>query len=124
MRNRFFFLLVLLCAVVGVGMGAMAENAKPTKAPDTTLAQFHAKQGVECRQCHGPGKFKAVTMTKCLTCHGDTKALAQRTANVKPTNPHNSRHYGTEADCNMCHHQHVKSENACAQCHTFKFVVP
>ena len=31
--------------------------------------------------------------------------------------PHNG-------DCILCHLQHEKSENYCAQCHNFKFVVP
>jgi cytochrome c oxidase cbb3-type subunit 3 len=34
-----------------------------------------------------------------------------------PPNPHTSPHYGTELDCNLCHRQHAKSENYCAQCH-------
>jgi hypothetical protein len=46
-------------------------------------------------------------------------------SNAKPRNPHENRHYGTEADCNLCHHQHKKSENFCLPCHQrFDFVVP
>ncbi|HSD42833.1 MAG TPA: cytochrome c3 family protein [Burkholderiales bacterium] len=40
-------------------------------------------------------------------------------------NPHNSPHYGRDADCNLCHHQHAKSENYCAQYHEkWAFKVP
>lgn len=96
-------------------------DALPTTVP---LGHLHALKGVQCAQCHESGKPAAVSMTKCLTCHTDMKALAQKTANVQPTNPHDSRHYGTEADCNLCHHQHKMSENHCAECHNFKFNVP
>lgn len=50
--------------------------------------------------------------------------LTASTAGVKPTNPHNSPHYGKHADCNLCHHQHEKSENYCTQCHKFDFKLP
>ena len=60
MRNRFFLFLVLLCAVVGVGMGAMAQNAKLTKS--ATLAESHALKGVGCQQCHAAGTTEPVTM--------------------------------------------------------------
>jgi hypothetical protein len=86
---------------------------------------IHALSGVQCSQCHGNTKHYApVAMNKCLSCHGDTKELAKKTADVKPHNPHESRHYGTEADCNLCHHQHEKSVNHCGECHPFRFVVP
>jgi hypothetical protein len=50
--------------------------------------------------------------------------VSAATASVKPTNPHNSPHYGKNADCNLCHHQHEKSENYCTQCHKFDFKLP
>jgi len=48
----------------------------------------------------------------------------QQEAGVKPSNPHTSPHYGMSLDCNLCHHQHAKSENYCSQCHKFDFKVP
>ena len=63
---------------------------------------------------------------KCLSCHGDgdSKALAAKTAGVKPVNPHETRHYGTEADCGLCHRQHENSVNFCLDCHPrFQFKV-
>ena len=85
----------------------------------------HATKGVDCSGCHvNVRKPAPVAMNKCVTCH-EPKALAQKTASTKPTNPHLSRHYGTEADCNDCHKQHQPSVSLCADCHpAFKFKVP
>ena len=111
-------LAMLLCGgdLAAAGATAKGKAARPSK---------HADNGVTCIQCHGKAAQKvAVPMQKCLSCHGDTKDLAARTAQVKPTNPHENRHFGTEADCNRCHHEHVASENLCLPCHKFPFKVP
>ncbi|MBI1753786.1 MAG: cytochrome c3 family protein [Acidobacteria bacterium] len=119
-------LLVLLMAA---GLGA-AEAAPKTKATakataGTARTSKHADKGITCAQCHGrAAKKELVPMQQCLSCHGDTKELAARTAKVKPTNPHENRHFGTEADCNRCHHEHAVSENLCLPCHKFHFKVP
>ncbi len=87
-------------------------------------SHLHNLQGITCVKCHGKAtKAEAVEMKQCLTCH-DADKLAEKTAKVKPENPHTSPHYGTTLDCNVCHHQHQKSENYCAQCHKYDFVVP
>ncbi|BDU78300.1 cytochrome c3 family protein [Mesoterricola sediminis] len=87
--------------------------------------QIHALAGVTCAQCHdGKGKPAPVPTWTCVGCHGPTKDLAARTAQVKPHNPHQSRHYGTDAACAKCHHMHRASENDCLQCHAFQFQVP
>jgi RecJ-like exonuclease len=126
MRKSFFFFLVLLCAAVGFGAGAMAQKAKSAAATPVVAMDKHAAKGIACQNCHvNAKKPQPVAMDKCLTCHGDGKAVAKRTANSKPTNPHDTRHFGTEADCNSCHHQHKASESLCADCHpNFKFKVP
>lgn len=99
-------------------VGGAAHAAGPSKFSEEGLGKPHAASGVKCGDCHANVKKpQAVPMEKCLSCHGDTKTLAAKTANVKPVNPHESRHYGTEADCNLCHHQHRKSENFCLDCH-------
>jgi len=115
-------LVALLAGIYAAGIGA----AQAAEAKGGDLGQLHARTGIECDQCHANlDKPEPVTMEKCLSCHGETKKLAEKTANVKPRNPHESRHYGTEADCNLCHHQHKKSENFCLPCHQrFGFVVP
>ena len=88
------------------------------------LFHLHALRGVTCAKCHGAGKPEAVGTMKCISCH-DNKALAVKTADLKPANPHQNRHYGIDADCNLCHHAHVKSHNHCGECHEkFNFIVP
>jgi RecJ-like exonuclease len=115
------WLVLLTVALSGVGLAA-AGTAPRAKAVRTSK---HAGNGITCAQCHGQsGKKAVVPMEKCLSCHGDTKELAAKTAKVKPLNPHESRHYGTDADCNLCHHEHMKSENLCLPCHKFNFQVP
>lgn len=85
----------------------------------------HLLSGVTCVQCHGnTSKPQNLSLDKCVSCHGSPDKLAAKTAKVKPENPHTSPHYGTTLDCNLCHHQHAKSENYCSQCHQFKFSVP
>lgn len=120
--NHLFAWLVLLTSALS---GGGSLTAAPVTKGKVARTSKHAGNGVTCAQCHGPSSKKAVvSMEKCLECHGDTKALAARTAKVKPTNPHENRHFGTEADCNRCHHEHVTSENLCLPCHRFHFKVP
>jgi Cytochrome c3 len=123
MIKRILFLVVLLGACIGIGMSAMAQSAKSGGSAQAAVTSKHANKGVACKQCHDTKKPEPVAMNKCVTCHS-TKSVAQRTANVKP-NPHDSRHFGTEADCNTCHHQHKPSVSLCADCHPrFNFKVP
>jgi cytochrome c553 len=114
---------VLLALLLVTLSGGLAAAEKASKGARTSK---HASQGITCAQCHGKSaKKEVVPMQQCLSCHGDTKDLALRTAKVKPTNPHENRHFGTEADCNRCHHEHATSENLCLPCHTrFGFKVP
>ncbi len=102
-----------------------ASMASAVMAADQQLDALHAGSDVTCDDCHaGSDQRDAVPMIKCLECH-DTAALAEETADLKPTNPHKNRHYSTETDCNLCHHQHEKSENFCLPCHVrFDFKVP
>jgi hypothetical protein len=87
-------------------------------------SHIHQLSGVTCKSCHdNPRKAEPVKAAKCLTCHIG-EAIFAATAQVKPANPHGSPHYGKESDCNLCHHQHEKSENYCSQCHNFEFKVP
>ena len=114
-------LAMLLWGVPGSGVSVAGMEKKPIG----NLDEFHADNDVTCAGCHdGAEKKAAVEMSKCLECH-DTTALAEKTAAVSPTNPHENRHYSTEADCNLCHHQHKPSENFCLPCHArFDFQVP
>lgn len=98
------------------------EDTIITKLPGSHL---HQLAGVTCADCHGgTSKPVAVEMDKCLTCHGSGEKVAALTAKVKPQNPHVSAHYNSDLDCNVCHRQHTKSEDFCAECHSFGFKVP
>ena len=87
----------------------------------------HAMQlgGVSCTDCHGTERPPvAPYMEKCLECHDAEEVARQTFRGEHETNPHNSPHYGTELDCTLCHFQHSRSEDFCAQCHEHGFVVP
>lgn len=121
----------LFCA--GLGLFLSVFLAGPLQAQNEPLAaegplgKLHANEGIKCVKCHGKAKrTDPVPLETCLDCHGDgdSKAMAAKTAKVNPVNPHDTRHYGTEADCGLCHRQHQKSVNYCFDCHNrFDFVV-
>jgi hypothetical protein len=88
-------------------------------------ADRHKAKGTSCAGCHG--KAKKPTMVEagtCLTCHGPAAALVEKTAAVKPENPHASPHWGTQIECSVCHRQHEKTVDWCAHCHNYGFKVP
>lgn len=91
-----------------------------------TASHFHRLAEVGCVECHGETKSpEPLTIEQCVACHGSTSKLAEKTKDVHPANPHKSPHYGTDLDCNLCHHQHSKSEVLCIDCHKkFNFKVP
>ena len=105
-------------------VGCHAKGSATALRGKLPLSHTHQLAGVTCKSCHAnPRKPEAVKAAKCLTCHtGET--IFNATAQVKPTNPHGSPHYGKESDCNLCHHPHEKAENYCSQCHKFEFKVP
>jgi hypothetical protein len=114
-----------LFAMLLIALSGASAAAGTASKGQATRTSKHADRGISCVQCHGKAAKKSVVpMQQCLSCHGDTKELAARTAKVKPTNPHENRHFGTEADCNRCHHEHAVSENLCLPCHRFPFQVP
>ncbi len=117
--------IVLLLAMALLLLGSLASQAGTGKKPTKFLDQVHADNDVSCVDCHDQGqKREAVAMIRCLDCH-DTEEVAEATADNPLTNPHRNDHYGTEADCNLCHHQHQVSENYCTPCHLrFTFEVP
>lgn len=109
---------LLLAALLPMATGA-AE-----KAP-ALGADLHKQKGVSCADCHGKVKKPTfVEAAQCLGCHGPADALARKTAEVKPENPHASPHWGNEMECNVCHRQHEKTVNWCDHCHVYKFQVP
>ncbi len=89
------------------------------------LSHAHQLSGIACSDCHGDqDPPKPVEKAQCVTCH-DEQELIRRTEYLRviEANPHDSPHYGTDLDCNMCHYEHAESELFCAQCHDFDFVV-
>nr|WP_320133422.1 cytochrome c3 family protein [uncultured Holophaga sp.] len=128
MRKKLLKGLIAVAGALVLGLLLVSPAQAAAKAPVKTMAKLatrHTAHGLDCATCHGKTKKPgAVDMEKCLECH-DNQELATKTADLKPTNPHNTRHYGIWADCNLCHHEHKVSENHCLGCHpTFNFKVP
>ena len=116
--------LVLGAIVAGPALAQTTSTAQPAQdvlgKPDGKLGKVHAAEGYKCAKCHTTAKkTDPVPQETCLACHGDgdSRQLAAITAKVQPVNPHQNRHYGTEADCGLCHKQHQASVNFCADCH-------
>lgn len=114
--------------IAGKKLGDCAGCHAPGTARDLSgvMPLFHAHllSGLACGACHAdPKNPEPAAASTCMGCH-DPDKVAAATAAMKPTNPHNSPHYGKKSDCNLCHHQHEKSENYCSQCHKFDFKVP
>jgi hypothetical protein len=99
-----------------------AVQAQDTLNEDGPLGKLHDRREASSASSATarPRSRRRCCRRTCLSCHGegDSKALAAKTAKVKPLNPHENRHYGTEADCGLCHRQHEKSVNFCLDCHT------
>jgi hypothetical protein len=88
------------------------------------LGHIHFLNGVSCTECHNSLKeARPLATDDCLGCHESREKMAEATSALDP-NPHNSPHYGTSLDCDLCHRQHGRSENFCAQCHEWKLQVP
>ncbi len=90
-----------------------------------SLSHTHILSGVGCAACHentDPPEDPGTAL--CLACHGPLETLAAKTADVSPTNPHESPHGPPFAECSLCHLQHEPSENFCSTCHDFNFNLP
>lgn len=123
------FRLAMLAALCAVATSSQGQTLKP----------HHAKAGLVCTACHGPGaakgRFEPPETAACLTCHGDRAALIKRTAHLnkvveqkdyqtgkvtkvtKDTNPHSGHHDQGRLDCVECHREHRPSMNLCSLCH-------
>lgn len=113
MKSSSLLIISALC------LGSLAVQAAPG------IADTHTAKSVPCEACHGPDKANLATPTleTCAGCH-PVKALSEKTASVKPTNPHLSPHYQDQLDCTLCHTGHIDQENYCNQCHKFDFKLP
>ena len=99
------------------------DRAKQNLIGRLGLAHLHLFRDVSCSDCHAEKPFARVGTDTCLGCHDSFETVVQNTASMEH-NPHGSPHYGTEVDCDMCHHMHTKSENLCQQCHDWETPVP
>ncbi|MDV7144272.1 cytochrome c3 family protein [Tropicimonas sp. TH_r6] len=86
------------------------------------LDHIHALAGLGCQQCHGDGVPMIDTSIQiCTQCHGPQEALAARTRDSFPVNPHISPHDEMFEECSLCHFQHSEPIDVCSTCHDFAF---
>ena len=112
-------------AVVPLIFAAFMAVSASERPASVLTADLHKEKGVGCEGCHGTVEAKTfVPSERCLACHGGMSDLVKKTAAVKPENPHDSPHWGSRMECNVCHRQHEKTVDWCAHCHAFNFNVP
>ena len=109
--------IILVTAVLGLSSFALQAGVG--------IADKHTAKSIPCEGCHGPDKGNPAmpALETCVACH-PLKALTEKTASVKPANPHFSPHYQEQLDCTLCHTGHIESDNYCNQCHKFDFKLP
>jgi len=71
------------------------KNSWQTQTRPGKLSAAHAMLGADCASCHTAAK--GADDAKCITCHGDNKALLER----QPTAFH-----GMIGNCSSCHIEH------------------
>ena len=121
-RFIFVFFAVIYCALCA-SISSSVESISKDVSKKISQSKHCQFAEISCADCHLTGNTKPLTTEDCLACHGSFEEVAGETAKLDP-NPHNSPHYGTELDCDLCHHEHSRSENFCAQCHEWKLIVP
>ncbi len=123
---------VLVC---GLAIAPVAVVLAQQSADAGSLAGHHVEKAkVGCAACHGSGdpsavvpeETLAVVNRQCVTCHGDSGALAKA---ILPKlahpdiNPHDS--HLVAVDCTVCHAGHAsRSEAYCLKCHVFEMQMP
>lgn len=106
-------------------LGCHEKGSEDSLVGKLNGSHMHRLAGVGCADCHGKAAApQPLEMAQCLSCHGSGAKVAAQTAKVKPRNPHHSPHYDNDLDCSVCHYQHEKSVDYCADCHRFGFKVP
>lgn len=122
LRERSRIAGIALRAILLAALLPIAAAAAPSPG---FSADRHKAAGVACADCHIKGKKPTfLSAEQCLKCHGPATALVEKTANVKPENPHASPHWGPQMDCTVCHRQHEKTVDWCSHCHAYGFKVP
>jgi RecJ-like exonuclease len=130
-KKRVFVMIVFLKRFGAVSLPLffaaflMTLSADEERPASVLTADLHKNNGVSCEGCHGAEETKTfVPSERCLACHGDRSGLVKKTAAVKPENPHDSPHWGSRMECNVCHRQHEKTVDWCSHCHAFNFKTP
>ena len=117
-------ILALAGAISGLLMAAPAVSAADAMPK---VKPHHEKVLTDCGTCHtkenaiGGNAFVVPKDETCIACHGDYKALAEKTKDLR-FNPHAS-HLG-DINCTVCHAAHEKPKLACNDCHTFDMKLP
>jgi len=118
--------LVLLMALFPLFWASNSSGRAPTSHGEPEKISMNKHQvfaELSCRDCHEDEAPRPLSSKQCLSCHGSLEGVARTNKDLNP-DPHNSPHYGTNLDCALCHHEHSKSENFCAQCHEWDLLVP
>ena len=121
-----YYCIALFMAICFTLLSTTFSGTGPDKGSETgkPFLNKHKKYAeLVCGDCHLKSTPKGLTTKQCLSCHESLEQVADATKYLDP-DPHNSPHYGSELDCDLCHHEHSKSENFCAQCHEWKLTVP
>jgi hypothetical protein len=90
-------------------------------------ADRHKSRGIACLACHGEAAPKTAASEKgCLTCHKSMEAVAEKTKDMLPANPHkNHITASNKVECTQCHNGHKADSPACTNCHAgMKFEKP
>jgi hypothetical protein len=116
-------LLTVICLTLlsVTSFGTEAVKKSETGKPFLSKHKTHAE--LTCDDCHLNKPPKQLTTEQCFSCHGSFEEVAETTKDSDP-DPHNSPHYGSTLDCDLCHHEHSVSENFCTQCHDWELKVP
>ena len=124
--GNFCFCIALLTAICLTLFSTSSSDTEAVKGNETVkpfLSKHKKYAELTCNDCHLTKNPERLTTEQCLSCHGSFEEVAKATKDLDP-DPHNSPHYGSELDCDLCHYEHSVSENFCAQCHEWELTVP
>ncbi len=104
--------LLIAAAVLWAGISIAQEKT-------AFNADRHKSRSVACLACHGEAAPKTAASEKgCLSCHKSLEAVAEKTIDMAPGNPH--KNHITEAnnlECTQCHSGHKADVPTCTNCH-------
>jgi hypothetical protein len=102
MKKRHYLSSAVIAVFVAPLILSLFFAQGTTAATMSMGADKHKAMGLQCGACHKESPPKdAVPATVCMGCHGDSAAMAEKTAKKSP-NPHAAK----ELSCVMCHKAH------------------